>query len=120
MEQLLEERGLEPDPAYRTQLAQVEQELESVPASQRDDLYTLTEAGYYVQAGQFVVGADELGDGVDQGTLQAEGAKQLAEWINSNEVEINPVFGVSADDVGTESIPVDQQGSTVEVITYGE
>ncbi|WP_340539662.1 hypothetical protein [Nocardioides sp. GXZ039] len=101
-EQLLDEYDADLAPAYGQAVAQNEKQYADLPADQRDPLVTGNEAGIYYQAALLGVGTKILEDegtaAADQQAAAERGLQAFQEWVESNDVAINPIFDVSVTD----------------------
>lgn len=120
MEQLLDEQGVEQPVEYTQALASIQDGTADLPDDQQEPLRTANEASVYVQFGEIALGQAAAGVVAgDDGAAQTAGAQQLADWINDRDVEVNPVFGFTADDVTVEQQLVDQASTqTTPVLTF--
>jgi len=102
-QQLADEYGVEPPPAYNPSLAQLEPQLEDLKESEREAVREVVGAQAYSDDVLTQIGEISLKDqGNDASTADdqlAEGHKLLDEWADDHDVDINPKYGL---EFGTE------------------
>ncbi|MDN4171410.1 hypothetical protein QWY28_00480 [Nocardioides sp. SOB77] len=101
-EQLAAEHGVEPGDQYAGQVAQLEQAVAQLPEDQQDAVVEVESAGSLVSDLVLGVGrtlAEEQGvaDPTEEQVAQL-GNEALAAWIEDNDVELNPRYGVELRD----------------------
>lgn len=102
-EQFADETGVEPDPSYGQVQEQLESSIADLSPAQQDAVRQVNLAGPYTQAIQIAAGK-EGGATDDQAALSA-GQEAFADWLQAQEVRIDPRFSVSIDD--GQLVPVD-------------
>lgn len=97
---LAEEYGVEPAASYRAAVAQLRPQLQQFDEPTQDAIVTVNTANDYVAAVTTAVG-HEVQPGGDDAAAQQAGEQELQKWIESEEIVVNPVYGVSleGDDV---------------------
>lgn len=110
VEQAAEEYDAELGATYDTQLADLERNFASLSEGQQEALVTINEALLFGFEGRVAIGQAALsaegGAEPDGAAAEVRGAEIVAEWIESNDVEINPEFGLALD--GAELAASDQ------------
>jgi hypothetical protein len=97
-EQLAEEHGVEPTEEYQRVIAQLETQTEGLSDAQRDAVIEVNGSSAYIQSVELAVGRKllaEEGDGSPEDeTAGQRGVEELNAWLEDNDVEINPEYGV--------------------------
>lgn len=109
-EQLAEEHGVQPGPAYTQRYHEIEQATEQLPEDQREAVLAVDPSSTYVQEVVLAVGGKLLAEegessSADDAAIE-RGQRELTAWLDSHEVEINPAYGL--DVVDGEITPADR------------
>lgn len=98
-----------PGDQYQRKLTELQTATSTLPQDQVDAVIEIESAGTYISGVQQAVGAKLLGQ---QGTVAAAGsaagkagAKAFADWLDQQDVDIDPQFGVQLKD--GQAVPVD-------------
>ncbi|WP_341928137.1 hypothetical protein [Nocardioides psychrotolerans] len=109
-DQLADDYGVEPADDYQRALADIEKQIGDFSESQQEAVLEVEGAATYVAAVQLSVGEQILRDeGVAEPGPTEAGERGLAAfttWLDDNDVELNPEYGISVDDA---SIDTDDQ-----------
>ena len=103
-EQLADQYDVEPSPAYKGSLAQIEPEIAKLSEDQKEAFLEILGADNYNKDVLTQIGEISL---QDQGTTDAtpddqyaEGQKVLSAWVADHDVEVNPKYAVDLDATG--------------------
>lgn len=96
-DQFAAEHGVTADPSYDQAVQQAEQSLADLTEAQRQAIIDVQGAATYVHAVETSVGAS-LGDTGGAKAKLAAGQQAFQDWLDSHDVRIDPVYGVSIDD----------------------
>lgn len=97
--QVAAERGVEVETdTYRQQLAQVREQVASLPERHREAVLEVEEARIYATSAQAAIGEDVLGGGGEESETQAAGAEEMQRWIEEQGVEFEPGLNVTMRD----------------------
>ena len=84
--------GVEADSEeYRQQLADLREQIATLPESQQEAVVQVEGSPFYVQAVQTAVGEELLGGEGDASAFEQAGAEEMQRWIDENGVEFDPV-----------------------------
>lgn len=101
-EQMAEEFGVEPSDDYQRALADIEKQIVDFTETQQEAVLEVEGAATYVAAVQIAVGElllREEGVATPGPTESGErGREAFITWLDENEVEVNPEYGISVDD----------------------
>ncbi|WP_232677484.1 hypothetical protein [Nocardioides sp. R-C-SC26] len=108
VEQVIAETGAELGADYGSALADLADVYGDAPEEQTEAMGVGDEAVTYINIGLGAIGSQLLEDegtqATDPGAAFQRGAQAVQEWIESNDVEINPVYGLKVD--GGDVVPV--------------
>ncbi|WP_435744363.1 hypothetical protein [Nocardioides sp. SYSU DS0663] len=114
-QQLAEEHGVEPGPEHRARVAELEQEpaIAALPEDQREAVVEIEStssllADLVIGVGERIASEEGLAGGNAE-QVAALGNQALTDWIEENEVDVNPVYGVELRDA--QPVPADTSTS---------
>lgn len=97
--QVAAERGVEVETdAYQQQLADVREQVTSLPESQQEAVLDVEGARIFTAAAQTAIGREVLGPDAEDSELQAAGAEEMQRWIDEHGVEFAPGLNVTMRD----------------------
>lgn len=101
-EQMADDHGVGPSDAYQRALADIEKQIGDFTETQQEAVLEVEGAATYVAAVQVSVGElllREEGVATPGPTESGErGLEAFTTWLDENDVELNPEFGISVDD----------------------
>lgn len=96
-EQFAEAEGVEPDPSYQDAEDSLEQGISALTPEQQDAVRQVNLARPYVAAVELAVGIEQVGDD-DPDAAAAAGHQAFADWLDDQDVRIDPRYSVAIED----------------------
>ena len=84
--------------AYRQQLADLENQVGSLPEAQQEAVIAVESSPFYVQAVQTAVGEEIAGSDADESEIEAAGSEEIQAWIDDHGVEFDPALNTTIRD----------------------
>ena len=83
---------------YRQQLAELRNQVGTLPEAQQEAVIAVESSPFYVQAIQIVVGEKIAGSDADESEIEAAGSGEIQAWIEDNGVEFDPALNTTIRD----------------------